>query len=711
MSGLVLALFVSAAAAYRRDPEAGRRLQPGRRVPRRAVRHARAGGGARRAGQEEDRSVRPVHLADLRLHARPPALPAAQGPAASAVRRGLALLGQRAARVPARDRRQAAVPAQRQRQAVLHRQAHGQGALAPEARRARRRVARLRRRQGLRRAAAARRRRAAAPRPAGSSRSTASPARSSGAASSRAAASPPRSSPTAGSTSAPRTARSTRWTRATGRARWRFQAGGAVKGGLALADGKLYFGDYGGRVYAIRAVRRPQGLGRRRAPRARSGSGPATSTRRPPSPTAASTSATPTAASTRSTARRAASSPGATAPAATSTPHPPSRRSPAAARSSTRARTTAASTRSTRARAGSVWSRGGNGKISGGATVIGDIVYYADLGKRLTVGLDARTGRKVYEHERGSYNPVVSDGETIFLTGYHVLYALREPTAEVKKAREAAAAARAARNAKERRACTQVAKQVPPRQAEGDPPQRRALRRPQARAAPRRQAARVREGRPQGPQGPEGEDPPLLRALPGAQGPASVGVAVVQDQGVAVRVGEERLVADAAVEDRRRGTPRPAPRARRAASPRRPRGRRSAARRWARTRARTPSTPSAPASGCRSRTRRRACCPSACRTPARARPGRTPPTARCPASPRRRSRRRSRIRSCPDLLDRPAIAIGVGEEREAEAGVTLAPQRPRLAQIEAARDQLRARRVEVAHDELEAVQRAGLPST
>ena len=140
-----------------RDPEAGRRLEPGRRVPGRAVRHARAGGGARRAGQEEDRSLRPVHLADLRLHARPPALPAAQGPAASAVRRGLALLGQRAARVPARDRRQAAVSAQRPRQAVLHRQAHRRGALAPEARRARGRVARLRRRQGLRRPAAARR--------------------------------------------------------------------------------------------------------------------------------------------------------------------------------------------------------------------------------------------------------------------------------------------------------------------------------------------------------------------------------------------------------------------------------------------------------------------------------------------------------------------------------------------------------------------------
>ena len=70
------------------------------------------------------------------------------------------------------------------------------------------------------------------------------------------------------------------------------------------------------------------------------------------------------------------------------------------------------------------WSRGGNGRISGGATVIGDVVYYADLGNRRTIGLDARNGRKVFEHERGSYNPVVSDGETIYLTGYHAMYAL-----------------------------------------------------------------------------------------------------------------------------------------------------------------------------------------------------------------------------------------------------------------------------------------------
>jgi outer membrane protein assembly factor BamB len=111
------------------------------------------------------------------------------------------------------------------------------------------------------------------------------------------------------------------------------------------------------------------------------------------------------------------------------------------------------------ARSGAVrWSRGGNGKISGGATVIGDIVFYADLGKRRTIGLDARSGRKVYEHPRGSYNPVVSDGETIYLTGYHAMYGLQPMTAEDKQKSRAAAKLRAARRRNDRKVCVQRAR-------------------------------------------------------------------------------------------------------------------------------------------------------------------------------------------------------------------------------------------------------------
>ena len=228
--------------------------------------------------------------------------------------------------------------------------AHGQGALAPEARRARRRVARVRRRQGLRGAAPARgdgRRRQG--RPGRGARRQVRQGRVE-----QQAREPQRVLP----------ARRRRPALLRRRERHGLRDGHADGAHRLAVPGRRR---RQGRRRARRRqallrrlrrahlrdppVRRPQGVGRRRAPRARSGSGPATSTPRPPSPTAASTSATRTAASTP-TARRAASSPGATAPAATSTPHRPSRRSPAAARSSTRARTTAASTRSTRARAG-----------------------------------------------------------------------------------------------------------------------------------------------------------------------------------------------------------------------------------------------------------------------------------------------------------------------------------------------------------------------
>jgi hypothetical protein len=56
--------------------------------------------------------------------------------------------------------------------------------------------------------------------------------------------------------------------------------------------------------------------------------------------------------------------------------------------------------------------------------VVGDIVYFSNLGKKSTVGLGARTGRKVFDFGRGAYNPVVSDGKRLYLTGYASVTAL-----------------------------------------------------------------------------------------------------------------------------------------------------------------------------------------------------------------------------------------------------------------------------------------------
>ena len=62
--------------------------------------------------------------------------------------------------------------------------------------------------------------------------------------------------------------------------------------------------------------------------------------------------------------------------------------------------------------------------------MIGDIVYFSNYGKKSTTGLGVRTGKKVFSMGRGAFNPVISDGRTIFLTGYSSLYALRPKKAE-----------------------------------------------------------------------------------------------------------------------------------------------------------------------------------------------------------------------------------------------------------------------------------------
>ena len=75
------------------------------------------------------------------------------------------------------------------------------------------------------------------------------------------------------------------------------------------------------------------------------------------------------------------------------------------------------------------WKHKAPGRISGAATVVGDIVYFGDLKSRTTTGLGARTGRKVVRFRRGGFNPVVSDGRFLYLVGYASLSRLRPRTA------------------------------------------------------------------------------------------------------------------------------------------------------------------------------------------------------------------------------------------------------------------------------------------
>ncbi len=77
------------------------------------------------------------------------------------------------------------------------------------------------------------------------------------------------------------------------------------------------------------------------------------------------------------------------------------------------------------ARTGAIrWSHQAQGRISGSATIVGDVVYYSDLGARTTVGLDVRSGRQVFFYPDGAFNPVVADPSTVYLSGYSMLYQL-----------------------------------------------------------------------------------------------------------------------------------------------------------------------------------------------------------------------------------------------------------------------------------------------
>ena len=76
------------------------------------------------------------------------------------------------------------------------------------------------------------------------------------------------------------------------------------------------------------------------------------------------------------------------------------------------------------ARSGAVaWKFNAHGRISGSATIVGRTVYFSDLGQHRTYGLGISTGRVLFELPTGAFDPAISDGRDLFLTGYTGLYA------------------------------------------------------------------------------------------------------------------------------------------------------------------------------------------------------------------------------------------------------------------------------------------------
>jgi outer membrane protein assembly factor BamB len=77
------------------------------------------------------------------------------------------------------------------------------------------------------------------------------------------------------------------------------------------------------------------------------------------------------------------------------------------------------------ARSGRIrWTHSSGGKISGSATIIGDVVYYSDLGTKRDIGLDVRTGREVFSLADGAFNAAIADRDVVYMIGYGTIYQL-----------------------------------------------------------------------------------------------------------------------------------------------------------------------------------------------------------------------------------------------------------------------------------------------
>jgi eukaryotic-like serine/threonine-protein kinase len=74
-----------------------------------------------------------------------------------------------------------------------------------------------------------------------------------------------------------------------------------------------------------------------------------------------------------------------------------------------------------------LWHFNADGPISGSAVVIGNVVYFATLGKKTkgrTYALNARTGKALWSYPDGKYTPAVAERGRFYLVGYARIYGM-----------------------------------------------------------------------------------------------------------------------------------------------------------------------------------------------------------------------------------------------------------------------------------------------
>jgi outer membrane protein assembly factor BamB len=209
---------------------------------------------------------------------------------------------------------------------------------------------------------------------------------------------------------------------ATGAIRWRWKAAGAVKAGIAMSQGRLFVGDYSGDMTALRpgsgsVIWRAATAGRSFS---RSGNFYATPAVAFGRVYASNTDGFVYSFAARSGQLAWRQSTGGYVYAAPVAAAPPGMR-PAIFTGSYGGRFYAFDARSGHV----LWTHAAGGTISGAPSLIGRVVYFSTLSKRTTTGLSARTGRVVWSFGRGAFNPAISDGLRLYITGYSSLYAFK----------------------------------------------------------------------------------------------------------------------------------------------------------------------------------------------------------------------------------------------------------------------------------------------
>ncbi|MGH2906667.1 MAG: PQQ-binding-like beta-propeller repeat protein [Solirubrobacterales bacterium] len=225
-----------------------------------------------------------------------------------------------------------------------------------------------------------------------------------------------------------------------GKTEWTYNAGGAIKGGPAYADGKVYVGAYGGTVHAVRASNGAQ-VWRSSTSGARFGFG------------AGNFYATPAVAYGR---LYIGNTDGKVYSFSTSNGHlgwshgtgsyvygaaavdNVDRLGPTIFFGSYDGTFYALNAKN----GGIRWSYASGGQISGAPTVVGHVVYFSTIDTTNTYGLDTRTGKRIFARSSGAYNPAISDGHRLYLTGYESISALVERKDFAREMKEMRAAQR-----------------------------------------------------------------------------------------------------------------------------------------------------------------------------------------------------------------------------------------------------------------------------